>query len=55
MDLKKIINWGAISVLLTGNTRVIRANRDIKKYSKEIESLKKYLGEWAKENNIEIK
>jgi hypothetical protein len=55
MELKTIINWNGLSLLLSGKPKVIRSNRDIKKYSKETESLKKHLLAWAKENKIDLK
>jgi hypothetical protein len=55
MELKTIINWNGLSILLAGKQKVIRSNRDIKKYSKVTESLKKHILAWAKENNIDLK
>ncbi|HEY6143728.1 MAG TPA: hypothetical protein VIV55_09990 [Flavobacterium sp.] len=55
MDFNKLINWRGISALLTGDSLIIRANRDNKKYSKEIKSLEKHLQAWAKENKIQEK
>jgi hypothetical protein len=55
MNHRDLINWVALSELLSGEKRVIRSNRKNKKYSKEIESLENHLKIWAKENKIEIK
>jgi hypothetical protein len=55
MDFNKLINWRGLSTLLTGDSLIIRANRDNKKHSKEIKSLEKHIKAWMKENNIQEK
>jgi hypothetical protein len=55
MECRNLVNWVALSELLSGEKRVIRSNRVNKKYSKKISSLEKHLKDWAKENDITVK
>ncbi len=53
-NLKKIINWNGLSVVLTGKTFKIRSTRSPKEQKEVVISLLEHIEQWATENNIEL-
>lgn len=48
-DTSKLINWGELSRLLSGNRQSIRKNRIPKRYKNRVERLIKMIEEWKAE------
>ena len=51
MESNKIINYSAVSVLLTGNKKTIRSDRPNVQFSKEINELVGFVDDWVARNS----
>ena len=51
MESNKIINYSAVSVLLTGNKKTIRSDRPNVPFSKEINELVGFVDDWVARNS----
>jgi hypothetical protein len=54
MKSEDLINFGALSEMLTGRKDVIRKNRVQKKYSKRVEELKVLIQYWVDMKSKEV-
>jgi hypothetical protein len=55
-EVKKehIINWNALSMVVTGKPNVIRSNRKNTKHSNLTQSLMEHIEQWASKNKVQL-